>query len=146
MKIEYDKGVDALSIWFVDRPKSARMTTVAEGINLDFDKKGVLVAIEILDASRFGNRENLSQLAEPSYKMTLAEAAKESGLQSDTLRSQINKGRLKARKEGRDWKVELADLYNYLESQGRSKRKPGTRARPREQRGSVKRSASRLDF
>jgi len=116
MKIEYDKGVDALSISFVDRPKSARMTTVAEGINLDFDKKGMLVAIEILDASRFGSREKLRRLDEPSCEMTLAEAAKESGLQPDTLRSQINKGRLKARKEGRAWIVELADLYTYLES------------------------------
>ena len=39
-----------------------------------------------------------------------------SGLERDTLRSLINKKRLKATKQGRDWIVELADLYTYLES------------------------------
>lgn len=116
MKIEYDKDVDALAIRFVDRPRSVRTKKVAEGINLDFNSKGDLVMIEILDASRFASLERLNQLAETSHKLTLSEAAKESGLEPDTLRSLIHKGRLKARKDGRDWKVQLADLYTYLES------------------------------
>jgi excisionase family DNA binding protein len=116
MKIEYDKDVDALSISFTDRPRSARTEEVSEGINLDFNKKGQLVAIEILDASRFASLESLGKFSETSHELTLAEAAKESGLEPDTLRSLIHKGRLKARKDGRDWKVELADLYSYLES------------------------------
>jgi excisionase family DNA binding protein len=116
MKITYDKDVDALAISFVDRPRSARTKEVAEGINLDFNKKGDLVAIEILDASRFASEESLGKLSATSDELTLAEAAKESGLEPDTLRRVINNGRLKARKDGRDWKVELADLYNYLES------------------------------
>jgi excisionase family DNA binding protein len=116
MKIEYDKDVDALAISFVDRPRSARTKEVAEGINLDFNKKGELVAIEILDASRFASQESLGKLPATSDELSLAEAAKESGLEPDTLRRVINNGRLKARKDGRDWKVELADLYNYLES------------------------------
>jgi excisionase family DNA binding protein len=116
MKIEYDKDVDALSISFVDRPRSARTEEVSEGINLDFNSKGKLVAIEILDASRFASQESLNKLPETSTELTLAEAAKESGLEPDTLRSLINKKRLPARKVGRDWKVDLADLYNYLES------------------------------
>ena len=116
MKIEYSKDVDALAISFVDRPRSARTKKVFEGINLDFDSKGRLVMIEILDASRFASPETLSELPATSRELTLAEAAKESGLEPDTLRRLINNRRLKARKVGRDWKVELADLYTYLES------------------------------
>jgi excisionase family DNA binding protein len=116
MRITYDKDVDALSIDLVDQARSASTKEVAEGINLDFDKKGNLVAIEILDASRFGSAASLAKLPATSNELTLAEAAKESGLEPDTLRSLINKKRLPARKEGRDWKVELSDLYNYLES------------------------------
>jgi uncharacterized protein YuzE len=47
MRIEYDENVDALAISFTKRPRSARTTTVAKGINLDFDAKGKLVVIEI---------------------------------------------------------------------------------------------------
>lgn len=116
MKIEYDKEVDALAISFVDKPRSARTKRVAEGINLDFNTKGDLVMIEILDASRFASPEKLSKLPAASHQLTLAEAAKESGLEHDTLRRLIHNGRLKATKEGRDWMVELADLYTYMES------------------------------
>lgn len=116
MKIEYSKDVDALAISFVDRPRSARTKNVAEGINLDFDSKGRLVQIEILNASRFASPKKLAQLPRTSCKLTLSEAAKESGLEHDTLRRLVNNGRLKAVKEGRDWMVELADLYTYLES------------------------------
>jgi excisionase family DNA binding protein len=116
MRITYDQDVDALSIDFVDQPRSARTEEVFEGVNLDFNAKGKLVAIEVLDASRFASKEGLKRLPATSNEVSLAEAAKESGLESDTLRSLIHKKRLKARKDGRDWKVELADLYTYLES------------------------------
>ncbi|MGI8401206.1 MAG: DUF2283 domain-containing protein [Gemmatimonadaceae bacterium] len=116
MKIEYDRSVDALSITFVKKWRSAKTKEVAEGINLDFDTKGKLVQIEILHASRFASPDVLGEMPATSNELSLAEAAKASGLEPDTLRSLINKGRLKGRKAGRDWKVELADLYNYLES------------------------------
>jgi excisionase family DNA binding protein len=116
MKIEYDKNVDALAISFAERPRSARTETVAEGINLDFNSRGKLVMIEVLDASRFASREKLSELSSPAESLTLAEASTESGLSADTLRSLIHKKRLPATKDGRDWKVTLADLYTYLES------------------------------
>jgi excisionase family DNA binding protein len=116
MRITYDKDVDALSIDFVDQPRSTRTEEVFEGINLDFNAKGKLVAIEILDASRFSSKEKLNDLPGTSSELSLAEAAKESGLDRATLRSLIHKKRLLARKDGRDWKVELADLYTYLES------------------------------
>lgn len=116
VKIEYDKDVDALAITFIDQARSALTKEVAVGVNLDFDSKANLVAIEILDASRFASAKSLGKLPATSNELTLAEAAKESGLESDTLRSLMHKKRLPARKVGRDWKVELADLYTYLES------------------------------
>jgi excisionase family DNA binding protein len=116
MRIEYDEEVDALAISFTNRPRSARTKTVAKGINLDFDAKGRLVVIEILDASRFAPADNLRKLDSAREDLTLAQASKESGLTADTLRSLIHKKRLPATKDGRDWKVSLADLYTYLES------------------------------
>lgn len=116
MKITYDPGVDALAIHFVANPKSARTEEVSEGINLDFNAKGKLVAIEILDASRFAPAATLGKLDSAREDLSLADAAEESGLSPDTLRSLIHKKRLPAAKEGRDWKVSRADLYNYLES------------------------------
>jgi excisionase family DNA binding protein len=116
MRITYDHDVDALSIEFVDRPRSARTEEISEGINFDYSGRGKLIAIEILDASRFASAEDLKKLPATSTPLTLQEAAMESGLEADTLRSLIHKKRLKARKVGRDWKVDLAELYTYLES------------------------------
>ncbi len=50
MKIEYDKEVDALYIRLVET-KIARTDEFTEGINFDFDEKGRLVGIEILNAT-----------------------------------------------------------------------------------------------
>lgn len=116
MKIEYDENFDALAISFTEKPRSARTKKVAEGINLDFDTKGNLVVIEILDASRFASPARLRKFPSAREDLSLAEAAEESGLAADTLRSLINKKRLPGKKVGRDWKVSLADLYTYLES------------------------------
>lgn len=124
MKIEYDENVDALAISFVENPQSSRTTQVAAGINLDFNSKGKLVVIEILDASRFAPRSKLRKLPTARQELTLADAARESGLSADTLRSLIHKKRLLASKNGRDWKVSFADLYTYLESRDTRGRGP----------------------
>jgi len=131
MKIEYDESVDALAISFADNPRNAHTKEVAEGINLDFNSRGKLVMIEVLDASRFAPREKLRKLPSARRDLTLTEAAEESELSADTLRSLIHKKRLPATKIGRDWMVTLADLYNYLESRdtrGGGKRRELARA------------------
>jgi uncharacterized protein YuzE len=130
VKIEYDKDVDALSISVTERPRSARTEEISEGINLDFNKRGELVAIEILNASRFAAPQRLSNLPATSDELTLSEAARESGLNQSELRRLALNGRLNARKDGRRWKAELADLYNYLEA--RESRSPGRKRKPRE--------------
>ena len=50
MKIEYDKEVDALYIRLQEKYVN-RTVEIEEGINIDLDKKGKLIGIEILDAT-----------------------------------------------------------------------------------------------
>ena len=45
--------------------------------------------------------------------LTLAEAAAQLGLSPDTLRIQVNRGKLKAVKPARDWLVTQAEVDRY---------------------------------
>ena len=61
MKISYDAEVDALSITF--RETTVTTKHLAEGIAADYDSKGQLAGIEILDAvKRFGGQDTLRQV------------------------------------------------------------------------------------
>jgi len=51
MKINYDEKADAMSIRFSDA-KYYESDEVKDGIIFDYDKKGKVIAIEILDASK----------------------------------------------------------------------------------------------
>ena len=51
MKIEYDKAVDAMYIKFVDGVYG-ESDEVKRGIIVDYDKRGKIIGIEILDASK----------------------------------------------------------------------------------------------
>jgi uncharacterized protein YuzE len=51
MKTIYDEKADALYVRFADTPV-VESEEVAEGVMLDFDANGKIVAIEVLDASR----------------------------------------------------------------------------------------------
>lgn len=54
--------------------------------------------------------------------MTLRSASERLGITPDTLRAQIRRGRLRAKKLGRDWLVERAEVDRYRrESLGRRK-------------------------
>jgi excisionase family DNA binding protein len=122
MKLTYDAQADALMIILVEQAKRTASRPhivsreIAPGIFLDEDHRGNAVGIEILDASARIPRKQLNALPSPARILSLAEAAKQSRLSPDTLRRQINNGRLKATKRGRDWAVSETDLVNYLES------------------------------
>ena len=64
VKIEYSKQVDALYIHLREVPV-AESRDVEEGITLDFDAKGHLVGLEVLDASE---RMGLSNLVNVSIE------------------------------------------------------------------------------
>ena len=51
--------------------------------------------------------------------ISLAEAAERSGLAHSTLRQYAWKGKLNARKIGRDWLTTMADVEEYLENRQR---------------------------
>lgn len=51
MRLHYDKGVDALYIRF-DESSYKESDEVAGGVILDYDRKGKLIGLEILDASK----------------------------------------------------------------------------------------------
>jgi uncharacterized protein YuzE len=50
MKIEYDREVDALYVRLQEKYVE-RTIEIQEGINIDLDKDGKLIGIEILDAT-----------------------------------------------------------------------------------------------
>jgi uncharacterized protein YuzE len=64
MKIEYSKQVDALYIHLREVPV-VESRDVEEGVTLDFDAKGHLVGLEVLDASE---RMGLSNLVNVSIE------------------------------------------------------------------------------
>ena len=61
MKIIYDPEVDAMSIVFNETTVTTQH--LSAGIAIDYDDKGQLAGIEILDASqKFGGKETLKQV------------------------------------------------------------------------------------
>ena len=62
MKIEYDKDVDAAYIYLkipIKDGEVKKTIELNENIILDFDDKGKLLGVEILDASKVLNKEVL---------------------------------------------------------------------------------------
>ena len=59
MKITYDPEVDALYIRFTLRDTTVTSKRLAEGIVADYDARGKLAGLEILDAKRFGGKDAL---------------------------------------------------------------------------------------
>ena len=60
MKIEYDKEVDAAYIYLehpIKEGEAKKTVKVKEDINIDFDNKGKLLGVEILNASRHLNKK-----------------------------------------------------------------------------------------
>lgn len=137
MHIQYDVQVDALTIQLTSGRGRPRTVQVAPGVHLDFDQSNRLIALELLDASHHVPRQTLEQFPSPKRYLTLVEAAKESRLSADTLRSQIHKGRITAIKRGRDWLVDATALTNYLESRD-ARGRPATHPRARVRRGRPK--------
>ncbi len=123
----YSSEADALAIKLAPGAISARMVRLAPGVNADFDGAGRLIGVEVLRAGERYDRAALEHLAAPTEFLTLAEAAKESGLSPATLRVQLHKGRLTGAKRGRDWVIATHELWNYLEGRQPRGRPPATR-------------------
>ena len=64
MRIEYSKEADALYVYFKEE-YVAKSKEIEDGIVLDFDEKGQLIGIEVLDVSQ---RFSLSDIANISIE------------------------------------------------------------------------------
>jgi uncharacterized protein YuzE len=126
MRMTYDPGVDALMIKLDSTTRVARMKAISPTTFLEFDAKDRLLGIEILDASALYPDANLRVLESPVEWLTLAEAGREAGLSPETLRKQLQAGRLEGRKRGRDWQVAHNALWNYLEERDARGRPPAS--------------------
>ena len=138
MTFTYDRAADALSIELLPDATSARMVRIAPDCNADLDKRGRLVSIEVLQASAYYPRAALEHLGRTSDELTLLEAAEESELAVTTLKNQIRAGKLKGVKRGRDWVVERADLWSYLESRSAAGRPSTAQVARKAQRPAVR--------
>lgn len=125
ISVTYDPEVDALAIDLDSNPVGQLTTRrLTEDHRIDFDRRGHLISLEVLNASRYYDRSLLERLPDPVEWLTLREAAAESGLSTSTLRTQLNTGRLIGVKRGRDWLVAGHELWNYLENRARQGRRP----------------------
>lgn len=57
MKVEYDAVRDLLYLSFNPEAKAAKTVTVTPGFHADFDAKGKLIGIEVIDASEVLGRK-----------------------------------------------------------------------------------------
>ena len=70
MKIEYSKEADAIYVYFKE-DFVARSNEIEDGVVIDFDEKGQLIGIEVLDVSE---RFSLSDIANISIENLPVEA------------------------------------------------------------------------
>ncbi|MCF6159164.1 MAG: DUF2283 domain-containing protein [wastewater metagenome] len=70
MKIEYSKEADAIYVYFIEE-FVAKSREIEDGVVIDFDEKGQLIGIEVLDVSQ---RFNLSDIVNVSIENLPVEA------------------------------------------------------------------------
>ena len=117
MRITLDKEADVLAIILADA-EVEETKSIAPGVEVDYDSGGRVLAIEFLNAS---NKYDLdgAEIEPPKQFCSLAEAASLVGLSPVTLRHQIERGVLAGTKLGRNWVIQLDDLYSYLNERSR---------------------------
>ncbi len=125
MRATYDQGADALYVYLRSRRDGesvVRTVEVGDGVQLDLDCDGHPIGLEVLWAGERYPAAELAGLPTPSGRLTLTQAALVAGLSPQTLRVQVNAGRLRAEKHGRDWMTTRAWLDDYLGSRHQRKK------------------------
>ena len=127
MECSYDPSVDAFYFGFGTTRESDRSVRHYPDIILDYDRAGRPIGVEVLNARKYLPKEALTNIPLPDPMLSLEDAAKQIGLDPATLRQQILKKRIRAKKIHRQWWVEWSALDEYLASRApqgrRSKRK-----------------------
>lgn len=142
MRITYDPEVDILMVHLVDEAtykhryvRSHRVN--GEGALLDLAADGTLLAVEIMGAeSRYGAAPLAGLPLEGVEPISLAAAAAKYGVSVDALKFAAQRGRLGARKIGRNWTTTGREVSAYLESRrhggpGSAVERSGTTSPPR---------------
>lgn len=112
--LSYDPAVDALAITLAKGGRVAHTRELAPGILADFDARGTMLSLEILDArERVGQQLFAEFMKRPNAQVTLADAAAQLGVTAATLRQQLGRGRLSGVKVGRDWFVSSEEIARY---------------------------------
>lgn len=115
--IDYDPTLDTLTITAGGAGPSVRAVTQGDDVILDFNAVGGLIQIEVLNARQHYPTKFLKTLPMATDEvLSLVDAAREFGRDPATLRMQLNKGRLRGTKRGRDWVVTRRAMVAYLES------------------------------
>jgi uncharacterized protein YuzE len=137
MKLTYDPETDALNVELL-AGRSTQTIELTPDTFADLDASGRLLSVEILEASAKYGRDVVENALPAAEWLTLAEAAKEGGIATATLRVLLNAKRLKGRKRGRQWEVARAELWNYLDNRAPSG-KPATAGARRSRTAAVRR-------
>lgn len=131
IKLTYDPVADALALQ-ITGGRGQRVTTkqVTPDAAVDLGADGRVLAFELLNASAHAPKEVLAAVSRPSYPMVAEQLEREFGLAAATWRKLAVRGRVPAKKVGRDWVIERVDAVNYLASRsprGRLAEKPKAR-------------------
>lgn len=117
MFLAYDEDSDILEVSLSPSPKRYRGTKeILEGVFMDLDSAETPLALEIFGASHRYDRDALLQVSGSKIWLSLQEAAESVGLSPDTLRTQVNAGRLRAEKKGGVWLTTADWFRDYLAS------------------------------
>ena len=112
MRTTYDEEADVLAILLADA-EVEETRNIAPGVEVDYDAKGRILAIEFLDASKKYDLLG-ADLEPPDPFYSLAAAGAIYGLSPTTLRHQIQRGVLPGTKLAGNWVVHRDDLEHYI--------------------------------
>lgn len=119
MKLTYDAEADVLMLSLVPyQDFKARLFRDVEGSGgmvCSVDQDGNVLGINIYDASRRYPAEAIASVPSELYDepIPLADAAHQLGVEAQTLRKAIERGRLKGKKIGRIWTTTISALDEY---------------------------------
>lgn len=103
MKIYHDAEIDYLSIDFSEEVESK--SVYENGIIVRYNKKGNVIGIDITDSMK---------LFASSDVMTLQEACTFLGISESTMRRRIREGKVKYKKEGKDYRFKKSDIIKMV--------------------------------
>lgn len=123
MRTYYDAEADVLAIWISEQSTEVDSIDPLPGVTITLDERGNPMMVEILDASRRYGPDAL-QAVSLDRLVSLAEAGRLYGLAPAYLRNLAERGRLKAKKVGRNWLTTPGWVEDCLHSRHNGKRLP----------------------